>query len=44
LKKLVLGEACRPNPDNTGTSSSAAGIAFESANGTYPTEYRGALF
>ena len=37
-KKVVPGEACRPNPDNTGTSSSAAGIAFGSANGTYPTE------
>jgi glucose/arabinose dehydrogenase/PKD repeat protein len=43
-KKLVPGEACRPNPDNTGTSSSAAGIAFGAENSTYPAEYRGALF
>ena len=36
--QVVPGEACP-----TG-SSSAAGIAFEPANGGYPSEYRGALF
>jgi glucose/arabinose dehydrogenase len=35
---VVPGESCP-----TG-SSSAAGIAFEPANGSYPSEYRGALF
>ena len=36
--QVVPGEGCP-----TG-SSSAAGIAFEPANGSYPSEYRGALF
>ena len=36
--QVVPGEGCP-----TG-SSSAAGIAFAPANGSYPTEYRGALF
>ena len=36
--QVVPGEGCP-----TG-SSSAAGIAFEPANGGYPSEYRGALF
>jgi PKD repeat protein len=36
--QVVPGEGCP-----TG-SSSAAGIAFEPANGSYPAEYRGALF
>ncbi len=36
--QVVPGEGCP-----TG-SSSAAGIAFEPADGTYPLEYRGALF
>ncbi|MET0972387.1 MAG: PQQ-dependent sugar dehydrogenase, partial [Thermoleophilaceae bacterium] len=36
--KVVPGEGCP-----TG-SSSAAGIAFAPADGSYPTEYRGALF
>jgi glucose/arabinose dehydrogenase len=36
--QVVPGEGCP-----TG-SSSAAGIAFEPSNGSYPSEYRGALF
>ena len=35
---VVLGEACPSG------SSSASGIAFGPPNGTYPSEYRGALF
>ena len=36
--QVVSGEACPSG------SLSAAGIAFEPANGGYPSEYRGALF